>query len=284
MKVFALTFAYNERFFLPRWVDYYGAQLGLENLFILDHGSSDLSREGLGAVNIIKVPRSAYDEVKRVDFATYFHRALLNYYDAGFACDIDEFVIADPFKYKNLAEFAATTKAEALACIGLELFHIRALEAEFVEALPVLFQRHHVLFDSWMCKRSFGRIPMQFGGGFHTSNQPVAFDDDLYLIHLKNFNFNHRLLRQLTTSQWLYTGNFGTHAKKPVDYVNSVFENVDAKAAAGKISAEFSFKNETRLCLEKTVINPSGEYDFNLSGGFQGAELHVLPVQFRNLL
>jgi hypothetical protein len=286
MKVFGLTFAYNETFYLPRWVAYYGAQLGLENLFILDHGSSDLSCFGLGPVNIIKVPRSPYDEVKRVDFASHAHAGLLNYYDAGFVTDVDEFLVANPLKYANLAAFAHQAKADALAAIGLELFHVRSVEATFNAALPILFQRRHVLFDSWLCKRSFGRIPMRFGGGFHTSDQPVVFNDDFYLIHLKNFNYDHRLLRQATTAKWTYSGEaaeFGTHAKQPVEYVNALFDGIDARVVAGKVSADFDFSPETNVCLERTVLNPSGEYDFNLNGGFQAAKLNLLPPHFWNL-
>jgi hypothetical protein len=283
MKTFALTFAYNENFFLPRWVAYYGAQLGVENLFVLDHGSSDLSCLGLGAANILSVPRSAYDEIKRVDFASHMHRALLNYYDAGFVMDADEFVIADPRKYRSLADFVDRTSAEALTAIGLELYHVRAVEHEFVDSLPILFQRRHVIFDSWMCKRSFARIPMQFGGGFHTSNQPTVFDPDLYLIHLKNFNFNHRVLRQATTAKWTYAGSFGTHAKRGTESVGAVFETVDSLVATHQVSAAFDFREEIELCLGRTVVNPSGEFDFNLNGGFQGATVHLVPPEFRDL-
>lgn len=286
MKVFALTFAYNETFYLPRWVTYYGAQLGLENLYILDHGSDDLSCQGLGPVNIIKVPRTPFDDVRKVDFASHLHAGLLNYYDAGFVTDVDEFLVADPGKHANLAAFAAATDAPALAAIGLELFHVRSAEPEFNAALPILFQRRHVLFDSWLCKRSFGRIPMRFGGGFHTSDQPVVFDRDFFLIHLKNFNYNHRLLRQATTAGWTYSdesADVGAHARRPVEYVSALFEGIDARVAAGKVSEDFDFSAETNVCLERTVVNPSGEYDFNLNGGFQSAALNLLPPHFWNL-
>src|SRR5580700_7615446 len=111
MSVFALTFAYNETFFLPRWVAYYGRQLGLENLYVLDHGSNDLSTMGLGPVNIIKVPRTPYDEVKRIFFGSFMHSALMQYHSAGFVMDVDEFIVADPMKYKNLRDFAMKTEA-----------------------------------------------------------------------------------------------------------------------------------------------------------------------------
>jgi Glycosyl transferase family 2 len=283
MSVFAMTFAYNESFFLPRWVNYYASQLGAENLFVLDHGSTDLSTLGLGPVNIIRVPRTIYDEVKRVTFASHMHSALLQYYDSGFVMDADEFIVADPIRYKNLNEFASQTPATALACVGLELCHIPGKEATYQPHLPILFQREHVLFDSWICKRSFASQPIRFGGGFHTSDQPVIFDEDLFLIHLKNFDYQYRMVRQQITASWTYAGDWGEHAKKSVDYVKEIFAGFEARVAAGLTSAEFSFQKELETCLEKTVLNPSGEYDFNLSGGLQSDGFHILPARFRGL-
>jgi hypothetical protein len=283
VKVFALTFAYNESFFLPRWAAYYGSQLGLENLFVLDHGSTDLSTAGLGAVNIIRAPRTPFDDVRKANFATHEHAALMQYYDAGFVMDVDEFIVADPAKYQSLREFVAQTNAEALACVGLELCHIRSLEPAYSETLPILSQRTHVLFDSWICKRAFARKSIRFGGGCHTSDQPVVFDEDLYLLHLKNFDYRFRQVRQQITAAWEYAGDFGVHARRSADYVDSIFDGLDARVSAQLVSQDFTFKKELAMCLERTVVNPSGEYDFNLHGGFQSAELHVIPPHFRGL-
>jgi Glycosyl transferase family 2 len=283
MSVFAMTFAYNESFFLPLWAKYYASQLGAENLFVLDHGSTDLSTLGLGPINIIRVPRSIYDEVKRVTFASQMHSALLQYYDSGYVMDADEFIVADPIRYKNLKQFAQETQATALACIGLELCHVTGKEPPYQPHLPILFQRQHVLFDSWVCKRSFAKKPIRFGGGFHTSDQPVAFDADLYLLHLKNFDYQFRMVRQQVTANWTYAGDWGEHAKKSVDYVKEIFAGFEARVEANLISPDFSFHEEVQACLEKTVMNPSGEYDFNLGGGSQSASFRVLPERFRGL-
>jgi len=39
--------AYNESFYLKRWYRWYGSQLGIENCFVLDHGSDDGSTDDL---------------------------------------------------------------------------------------------------------------------------------------------------------------------------------------------------------------------------------------------
>jgi hypothetical protein len=283
MKVFALTLAFNEDFFLPRWVSYYGAQLGQENLFILDHGSTDLSSHGLGRANVIRVPRSAFDDVGRAAFISNFFAAMLAFYDAGFVSDADEFVVADPRKYRSLAAFAEATRETAVACIGLELFHVRHLEGEFKPYLPILSQRRHVQFDSWMCKRAFASQQVRFGGGLHTSDQPVVFDEHLFLLHLKNFDYDFRMARQRTTAAWEYGGDFGVHARRSVEYVDELFKRVDQKTYDGRVRHGLEFADELQKCRERTVLNPSGEYDFNLNGGFLSEDLRLLPAEFCNL-
>lgn len=283
MKVFAMTFAYNESFFLPRWVAYYSSQLGAENLFVIDHGSTDLSTQGLGRVNIIRVPRESYDEVQRILAASDFHAGLLKYYDAGFVTDADEFIVADPRSYRDLRDFAAKTSAKAVACVGLELFHDRRHEPDFNDSLPILAQRNLVMFDSWMCKRSFASKAVRFGGGFHTSDQPVVFADELYLIHLKNFDYKFRVARQRITSSWVYAGDWGEHARQEMESVNKLFDNVDDKILCGQISNELDFSADISRCLQRVTLNPSGEYDFNLKGGFNSVNLHRLPTRLLGL-
>jgi hypothetical protein len=197
--------------------------------------------------------------------------------------DVDEFIVADPARYENLRQFATQQQAAALACIGLELCHVRKKEPNFQEHLPILFQRQHVLFDSWMCKRSFSRKPIRFGGGFHTSDQPVEFDPDLYLIHLKNFDYEFRLVRQQITAAWTYAGDYGEHARKSLESVHYLFDGIDDRDASGTTSAEFNFDKELAVCRDRAVLNPSGEYDFNLQGGLQSAGLRLLPTRFRGL-
>ena len=283
MKAFAITFAYNEAFFLPRWVAYYGAQLGPENLFVVDHGSTDLSMQGLGKVNIIRVPRDTYDEVQRVFAASDLHACLLHYYDAGFVADCDEFLVADPRIYRDLRDFAARAPKGALTSVGLELFHDRQHEPEFNSNLPILAQRNLVLFDSWMCKRSFASTPLRFGGGFHTSDQPVRFADDLYLIHLKNFDYKFRVARQRITSAWSYKGDWGEHARRELEYVDEVFNGIDIRTTSGMISDDFDFSAEISRCIQRTALNASGEYDFNRNGGLNSTSLRRLPPRFLGL-
>ncbi|WP_187829950.1 glycosyltransferase family 2 protein [Siccirubricoccus phaeus] len=215
MRIFALTFAHNEDFMLRRWVEYHGRQLGQENLFVVDHGSTDLSTAGLGRANILRVPRVNYDERGRVIAASKLHEGLLQYFDCGFVCDVDEFLVADPRHHPGgLAGFIAAVRPDSLCGIGLELLHIPQREPAFQPHLPILVQRRHVFYNAAVSKHCFARIPTRFGGGLHSSTNPIRFHEHFYLFHLKHFDQPWRLQRQRVTRGWDYATEFGDHARR----------------------------------------------------------------------
>jgi len=284
MKTFAFTTVYNEAFFLPRWIAYYASQLGHENLFVLDHGSTDFSTANLGGINVIKVPRQNYDEGKRCDSASDFHAALLGYYDCGFVTDIDEFVVANPQKYKSLQDFTERTTHESLCAVGLELLHIPSLEPDFLSHLSILSQRRTVFFNSKICKHCFARRPTRFGGGFHTSTNPVRFDPDFFLFHLKHFDYAWRLLRQKVTRSWDYAGDYGEHARwddaKVKEFIGGLVENFSQNRAEG---FDFSPEIERALAAAKPFLHDSKTFYEIDPYGFFGEKARTVPESFAKL-
>ena len=57
-RMMAMTMVGGDHFFLSRWVEYYGRQLGRENLFVLSHGGTIAveSEAGHGACFTIDLP------------------------------------------------------------------------------------------------------------------------------------------------------------------------------------------------------------------------------------
>jgi hypothetical protein len=49
-----MTMAYQDHFFLQRWVDYYGRQFGREHLYILSHGGDPEHRRIAEGCNVIR--------------------------------------------------------------------------------------------------------------------------------------------------------------------------------------------------------------------------------------
>src|SRR4051812_30521331 len=107
MRVAAFTMVYNESSKLPIWTKYYGATLGPENCFIVDHGSTDGSTSKLGdaGFNVIKLPRSPQDNDKRTAFLGEVVSAFVRYFDYALYTDCDEIIVPDPRKFGGLKDY-----------------------------------------------------------------------------------------------------------------------------------------------------------------------------------
>lgn len=198
-SVAVITMAYNETVFLPIWLRYYGAQLGAENLFVVDHGSDEGVLDCLPkGANLFHLPRSEADELLRVKFVTDLANSMLHYFDCVIYTDADEILVADPARYENLAAYCRTC-APIVAPVGLGLLHAIDREAPIDLARPVTAQRSFCQFQSVMSKPLIRKEATTWCTGFHfTSDQP-AYVDDAYLFHLKAMDMDVSLQRQQLT-------------------------------------------------------------------------------------
>jgi hypothetical protein len=194
----AITMVYNEPDYLPIWLEYYGRQVGAENCFVIDHGSSDGSTANLGAVNVIRLPRSPMDDPKRSRFISSLTNGLLEYYDTVMYSDVDEFVVAHPGKYEGLLDFAVKNTTPTLWAAGFEVQHLPDEEPAIDLTRPILSQRRWARFWGGECKCVLTRAPISWEPGFHRSTADVAFAD-LTLFHLRYFDRDLGLKRLAKT-------------------------------------------------------------------------------------
>ena len=184
-RVAAVTMAYNEAEFLPVWARHYGAEVGAEHCYVVDHGSDDGStgREALGAVNVVRIPRSPHDDRRRAEFISKFSASLLLWYDCVLYTDSDEIVMADPAKYASLLDYCGRTDAPATNAIGFNVVQVEG-EAALDGTQAAIPQRHWMHFSGAMCKPVLIRRPVTWVPGFHNADAPAHFDD-LYLFHMR---------------------------------------------------------------------------------------------------
>ncbi len=194
----AITMVYNEPNYLPIWLGYYSRQVGAENCFIVDHGSDDGSTSGLGAVNVLRLPRSPMDDPKRTRFISSLTNGLLEYYDTVIYSDVDELVIAHPGRFDGLLDFAVKNAVPTLWAAGFEVQHLPDEEPPIDLARPILQQRQWARFWGGECKCVLTRTPISWEPGFHRSNAEVAFGD-LTLFHLRYFDRDLGLKRLAKT-------------------------------------------------------------------------------------
>ncbi len=95
----AITVAYQDYFFLDRWVRHYGGQFGREHLYVLSHGGDPEHDRIANGCNVIRLPRDPAMfrlDHRRWSFLSQFANGMLRYYNWLFVGDVDEVVIVDP--------------------------------------------------------------------------------------------------------------------------------------------------------------------------------------------
>lgn len=199
MKIAAMTMCYNERHRLPTYLKYYAGQVGMENIYIVDHGSDDGSTENLGPVNIIPVPRSPFNDSNRLRKVLGYFNELQSAYDVVIYTDSDELIIADPALYTGLADAFDKLDARRMTPMGLNVTELLGVDTELDWGQPLFRQRPWVRFVSPMCKASISSEPLSRVGTHNFGDEPPAFFPGIYNFHFKRIDVRMFLGRQEVT-------------------------------------------------------------------------------------
>ncbi len=187
-RVVALTMARDEADLLPRWVDYYGRQVGVENLIVLDDNSADGSTDDLPCMRL-RLPPGPWQPSwaqARLDLVNGLSRGLLACYEVVVFVDIDEFLVPDPAHYDGLADYLGKNRdRDVIAPLAVNVLHKPSLEPTLDPTQPLLAQRHFVKFAPGMCKPLVKRKPADWLASFHGIAAPFEIDPRLWMMHLK---------------------------------------------------------------------------------------------------
>lgn len=186
-RVAALTVVRDEAAMLPRWVRYYGDQLGLDHLVVVDDRSADGSTDGLPCrvVRHDGFPDGRFEQA-RMALASRLAAELLRRHDAVIFTDADEFLLADPQQYDGLVDFVARRPDLPVAAgLGLNVVHHVDHEPALVADRPVLGQRRYAKFVGKICKPSLKRVDAPWVKASHGIRAPYVPDRGLLMVHLK---------------------------------------------------------------------------------------------------
>ena len=188
-RIAAITMARNDTFFLSRWIEYYGREIGTENLYIYLDGTDQEIPENAGAAHITKLPhtdmsRSAGDKY-RIGKMSDLANKLLKKYDIVIGCDCDEFLIVDPALNTSLAKYLSNTEIHTtLSGLGLDVGQHLTHEKPLDSSKPFLAQRAYALLSTRYTKPVVINRPVRWGSGFHSINgHNFHIDPNLYLLH-----------------------------------------------------------------------------------------------------
>lgn len=218
-RIAALTMVRNDDFYLRKWVEYYGRELGKENLWIYFDGTDQTIApfcEGTNAFLHEKIGNQVVAAEKgRLRFLSERAASLLEQgYDLVIGVDADEFIVVDPKREISLREYLSAQKiGVSLSALGLDFGQKLGEEGDITGNEPFLKQRHYAQIGTRYTKPSIVAKPCIWGSGFHRiKGHNFHIAKDLYLMHFGYFD-KRRLEERFSDKDRLSQG-WGKHMAK----------------------------------------------------------------------
>lgn len=167
------------------WHDYYGKQVGFNNLFVvsISPDKNEFSEYELGG--LLSLSSYPYDERQKARMFQNMLGFLLQTHKYVLICDVDEIIVADPAVYENLPDFVTRDARPYFTCLGFNVVQYRD-EAPLDLDKPVLVeQRSYARFVSPMCKTCFTSVDFKVPATFHYVPLYPSFGS-LFLFHMKH--------------------------------------------------------------------------------------------------
>lgn len=235
-KIAVITMARNDDFFLTRWINYYGKELGEENLYIYLDGEDQPIPANSGKVNIFHEKRVTEHVVKgdksRIQFLSNVAKTILEFYDIVIGVDADEYLVVDPVTGKGLAAYLSEIKIDpCVSGLGIDVGQDRNTEPILDRSKPFLGQRNYALLSSRYTKPSVISKPVNWGSGFHrVKGHNFTIDPNLYLFHFGSVDYD-MILDRFKDKDRMATG-WVRHIKKRarnIDIITNTPSKVDEK-------------------------------------------------------
>lgn len=180
----------HDDFFLRKWVDYYGRELGRENLYVFFDGQDQEIPAFCEGVHTEKLDKIGTDVVSNdKGRVAVMSRKAAELFTAGYqiviGTDADEYLLPDPALGLSLAEYLSHAVIRgSLSPLGLDVGQRVGEETALQAGLPFLQQRHYAQLGTRYTKCSVLAEPLQWGSGFHrVKGHNFHIAKDLYLLH-----------------------------------------------------------------------------------------------------
>jgi hypothetical protein len=229
-RICAITMARNDDFFLEKWINYYGAELGEENLFVFLDGNDQNIPSNAGKTNITiceHVPqRRTVGDKTRISRLSEFAGELLNKYDLVIGTDTDEFLIVDPRCEKSLTEYLSEVNCStSVSGLGIDVGQKLGVEEKIDTRYSLLSQREYAVISSRYTKPVVISRPVSWGAGFHRiKKHNFRIDKNLYLFHLGYFDLE--MIQQKSLDKDRIDTGWNKHLKKRAETISFVTRKI----------------------------------------------------------
>lgn len=219
-KICAITMVRNDEFYLRKWVEYYGAQLGKENLRIYFDGEDQQIPVFCTGIYTELKPRIpglvVKAEKERLAFLSNQAARLMKEdgYDLVIGIDADEFLVVDPKLGKTLSEYLSSIDINvSVSGLGVDVGQHLDYEKAIDASRPFLSQRSYAYLCSRYTKPSVIAEPVRWGSGFHRiKGHNYHIDKNLYLFHFGSIDLE-MIKERMSNDDLVSTGRL-KHIKK----------------------------------------------------------------------
>lgn len=276
-RIATLTMVRNDDFFLRKWVEYYGSELGKENLYIYYDGEDQAIGDFCQGTNVFVHPKIGTQVVTaekgRLRFLSQKAAELFAQgYDLVIGVDADEYIVVDPKLGVGLREYLSSQSIDVcLSPLGLDFGQKLGEEDDLSMESSFLSQRHYAQIGTRYTKPSIIAQPCRWGSGFHrVKGHNFHIASDLYLLH---FGYaDKRLLEERLGDADRMAQGWEKHIYK---------RSRTIKYATEKKARDFDrWTRFARIC--QTWCRPP--YALNKPAMFELRIIVKMPERFRNVL
>lgn len=189
-RICALTMVRNDDFNLRKWVEYYGRELGKENLYIFFDGTDQMIPDFCEGCNAHLRQRNPGMVVKsekiRLTFLSEKAAELMkDGYDIVIGTDADEYLVVDPAINTGLADYLSSLNIRhSVSGLGIDIGQNLNNEGVISGDIPYFEQRRYGYLCSRYTKPSVISSPVMWGSGFHRiKGHNFHIDPNLFLFH-----------------------------------------------------------------------------------------------------
>lgn len=276
-RIAALTMARNDDFYLRKWVEYYGGQLGKGNLYIyldgLDQVVGDFC-EGTHTQAVEKIGNQLVAAEKgRLKFLSDKAAELLaGGYDLVIGVDADEFVVVDPKLGLTLAEYLSSLDVKvSVSALGVDFGQKLGEETDITEDRPFLQQRRYARLGTRYTKPSILAAPVVWGSGFHRiKGHNFHIAKDLYLFHFGYFDMKR--IQDRYNDQDRVDQGWGKHMHKRAKTIRLVTE---------RRALDFDRSTRFARCCQTWCRPP---YAWNKPAMFELVIIVRIPDRFKDIV
>ena len=275
-RIAAITTVRNDDLYLPRWIDYYGAAFGHKNLFVFLDGHDQNLPQNADDVNILRLPHLPLKRVpamrRRAKIMSHLGQALHHNFDIVMAMDVDEFLILDPLKGDNLAEYLSSIEGKStVSGLGLDVGQHVGNEAPLDKSLPFLDQRKFAHVSSRYTKPATSFKPITWGSGMHrVKGKNFHIDPNLFHFHFGMVDY------ELSTGKTADQSRLKTGWKGHLERREKLFKIIEGSAPH---LGDVYFEEARKLQQKKRQLTA-----WNKPRMIKGDPVIVIPDRFKGIV